>query len=233
MKLLIGFFRNNRGYPTSTFGMMIRLRHAVKLTVLLLLININPVVATESISDVNAIGITVSDMRRSLDFYTQILPFKLVTDREVVGDAYEHLTGVFDLRMRIAQLPLGDEKIHLIEYLAPRGRPIPIDSHSNDRWFQHIAIIVSDMDKAYAHLRRHNVEHASPEPQRLPGWNANAGGIKAFYFRDPDGNNLEILQFPDGKGALKWHQKDNRAPLKIQVSRQDKARVKNLSAAYS
>lgn len=38
-------------------------------------------------------------------------------------------------------------------------------------------LIVSDMDKAYAHLRRHNAEHASPEPQRLPDWNANAGGI--------------------------------------------------------
>lgn len=163
--------------------------------------------AAEMISDVDAIGITVSDMRRSLDFYTQILPFKLVTDREVTGDTYEHLTGVFGLRMRIVQLQLGDEKINLIEYLVPRGRPIPIDSHSNDRWFQHIAIIVSDMDKAYAHLRRHNVEHASPEPQRLPDWNPNAGGIRAFYFRDPDGNNLEILQFPDGKGASKWHQK--------------------------
>lgn len=215
MRSHIGFFRYNRGCPTSAFGMMMRLRHAVKLTVLLLLININPVVATESISEVEAIGITVSDMRRSLDFYTHILPFKLVSDREVMGDAYEHLTGVFGLRMRIAQLQLGDEKINLIEFLTPRGRPIPINSRSNDRWFQHIAIIVSDMDKAYAHLHRHNMEHVSPEPQRLPDWNPNAGGIKAFYFRDPDGNNLEILQFPDGKGALKWHQKDNRLFLGI------------------
>lgn len=163
--------------------------------------------AAEMISEIDAIGITVGDMRRSLDFYTQILPFKLVSDREVTGDAYEHLTGVFGLRMRIVQLQLGDEKINLIEYLAPRGRPIPIDSHSNDRWFQHIAIIVSDMDKAYAQLRGHNVEQVSPEPQCLPDWNPNAGGIRAFYFRDPDGNNLEILQFPDGKGASKWHQK--------------------------
>jgi hypothetical protein len=37
----------------------------------------------------------------------------------------------------------------LHEYLAPKGRPIPADSRSNDVWFQHIAIIVSDMDKAY------------------------------------------------------------------------------------
>jgi Glyoxalase/Bleomycin resistance protein/Dioxygenase superfamily len=49
------------------------------------------------------------------------------------------------------------------------------------------------------------VEHASPEPQRLPDWNKAAGGIKAFYFKDPDGHPLEILQFPSEKGDPKWH----------------------------
>ncbi|MCI0391709.1 MAG: VOC family protein, partial [Acidobacteria bacterium] len=49
------------------------------------------------------------------------------------------------------------------------------------------------------------VEHASTGPQRLPDWNKNAGGIKAFYFKDPDGHALEILQFPEGKGDPKWH----------------------------
>ncbi len=216
MKFQINFLRNHLACQTNSFGLtMMRLCRVVHFFVLLLLISINPVTAAESISAVDAVGITVSDMRRSLDFYTQILPFKLVTDRVVTGDVYEHLTGVFGLRMRIARLQLGDEKINLIEYVAPRGRPIPIDSHSNDRWFQHIAIIVSDMDMAYAHLRKHNVEHASPEPQRLPDWNPNASGIKAFYFRDPDGNNLEILQFPAGKGDSKWHLKSGKLFLGI------------------
>jgi catechol 2,3-dioxygenase-like lactoylglutathione lyase family enzyme len=68
-----------------------------------------------------------------------------------------------------------------------------------------VAIIVSDMDQAYAWLRRHNVEHVSPAPQRLPDWNPNAAGIRAFYFKDPDGHPLEILWFPPGKGDAKWH----------------------------
>jgi catechol 2,3-dioxygenase-like lactoylglutathione lyase family enzyme len=81
---------------------------------------------------------------------------------------------------------------------------IPSDSRSNDRWFQHIAIIVNDMDQAYLWLRRHRVQHASPEPQRLPDWNTNAAGIRAFYFKDPDGHPLEILQFPPDKGESRW-----------------------------
>jgi len=107
--------------------------------------------------------------------------------------------------MRVVRMKLGDEFIELTEYLTPKGRPVPVDSRSNDRWFQHIAIITSDMDKAYARLRQHKVEHASTGPQRLPDWNKNAGGIKAFYFKDPDGHALEILQFPEGKGDTKWH----------------------------
>jgi len=86
---------------------------------------------------------------------------------------------------------------------------------SNDRWFQHVAIIVRDMDSAYAVLQAHGVERVSPAPQRLPDWNPNAGGIRAFYFRDPDGHPLEVLQFPPGKGDPKWQQADGRLFLGI------------------
>src|SRR5204862_538259 len=91
------------------------------------------------------------------------------------------------------------------EFLAPKGRPIPPDMRANDRLFQHIAIVVSDMAKAYGQLKEHGVEHASTGPQRLPDWNPNAAGISAFYFRDPDRHFLEIISFPNDKGAAKWH----------------------------
>jgi catechol 2,3-dioxygenase-like lactoylglutathione lyase family enzyme len=154
---------------------------------------------------VDSIGITVNDMDRALDFYTRVLTFEKVSEREVAGDDYERLFGVFGMRLRVVRMRLGDEHIELMQFLAPRGRPAPVDSRSNDRWFQHIAIIVSSMDDAYARLRSFKVEHASSGPQRLPDWNPNAGGIKAFYFRDPDGNHLEVLEFPAGKGDPKWH----------------------------
>ena len=64
---------------------------------------------------------------------------------------------------------------------------------------------MSDITKAYGVLRERHVEHASTGPQRLPDWNPNAGGISAFYFRDPDRHFLEIISFPPGKGSPKWH----------------------------
>jgi catechol 2,3-dioxygenase-like lactoylglutathione lyase family enzyme len=154
---------------------------------------------------IDTVGMTVSDMDRTVAFFTDVLTFEKTSDIELAGAEYERLQGVFGLRMRVVRMRLGDEQIELTQYLTPQGRRIPDDSRSNDRWFQHVAIIVSDMDAAYARLRQHHAEHASPEPQRLPDWNPNAGGIKAFYFKDPDGHPLEILQFPNGKGDAKWH----------------------------
>jgi catechol 2,3-dioxygenase-like lactoylglutathione lyase family enzyme len=171
--------------------------------------------SSAAVQGVDSIGMTVSDMDRSVEFYSQVLSFKKVSEVELAGDDYEHLEGVFGLRIRVVRMRLGEEAIVLTEYLAPRGRPLPIDSRNNDRWFQHIAIIVSDMDRAYRWLRQNKVEHASSGPQRLPDWNAKAGGIRAFYFKDPDGHALEILWFPPEKGDAKWHRPSNRLFLGI------------------
>jgi catechol 2,3-dioxygenase-like lactoylglutathione lyase family enzyme len=157
------------------------------------------------VNEVDSIGLTVSDLDRSVEFYSRVLQFEKVSETEVDGESYERLSGVFGLRMRIARMRLGEESIELTEFLAPRGKPAPADSRSNDRWFQHVAIIVSDMDRAYQWLRQHKVQHASSGPQLLPAWNKNAGGIRAFYFRDPDGHPLEVLWFPSDKGNAKWH----------------------------
>ena len=162
-----------------------------------------------AVRSVGSILITVSDMDRVVDFYGRVLTFEKVADSEAAGDEVEHFFGVFGSRVRVVRMKLGVESIELVQFLSPRGRPIPVDSRSNDVWFQHIAVVVSDIDRAYAILRENKVEFASSEPQRLPDWNQNAAGIKAFYFKDPDEHPVEILQFPEGKGDPKWHQGGN------------------------
>jgi catechol 2,3-dioxygenase-like lactoylglutathione lyase family enzyme len=161
-----------------------------------------------AVAAVDTIGITVSDMDGAVEFYTSVLTFEKVSDVEASGREFELLHGVFGARARVVRLRLGTESIELTEYLAPKGRPFPADMRPNDRAFQHVAIIVRDMGEAYARLRTFQVEHASTGPQLLPEWNRNAGGISAFYFRDPDHHFLEILHFPAGKGLEKWHAAD-------------------------
>ncbi|HEU5171468.1 MAG TPA: VOC family protein, partial [Gemmatimonadales bacterium] len=168
------------------------------------------------VAAVGPVGLTVSDMERSVRFYTEVLAFEKMSDAEVSGAGFGRLVGLPGARARVVGLRLGDEMLELTEYLAPPGRAAPPDWRSNDRWFQHVAIIVRDMDSAFARLEAFGVRHASANgPQRLPDWNRNAGGIRAFYFRDPDDHPLEILWFPPGKGRAKWHAPTDRLFLGI------------------
>jgi len=156
------------------------------------------------VTSVEGVGMTVSSMETSVRFFTETLPFTKVSDVELAGDVFEHVEGVFGARARVVRVRLGDETLDLTEYLAPRGRPVPDGSRGNDGWFQHVAIVVSDMDRAYEILRSRGVEHASTGPQILPEWNRGAAGIRAFYFKDPDEHVLEVISFPPGKGDPKW-----------------------------
>lgn len=167
------------------------------------------------VSAVASVGMTVGDLDRSVAFYSHVLSFSKIHEMELSGDSWEHLEGVFGLRIRIAWLRLGDEQIVLKEFLTPKGRSVPEASFSNDRWFQHLAIITGDMDRAYNWLQQNNVRSISSRPQLLPVYLKAAAGIRAFYFEDPDGHPLEILQFPPDKGDLKWRQRTSQLFLGV------------------
>jgi len=173
---------------------------------LLLLVCGGDVRGQAAVSQIESVGFTGSEMDRAVDFYTRVLPFKKNSDTEVWGAEVETLSGVFGARVRVVRLQLGDEILELTEYLTPQGRPIPVTSRNHDRWFQHVAIVVSDLDQAYKHLRRHKVRYASTAPQTLPAYLKGAAGIEAFYFQDVDQHILELIEYPPGKGAPKWHE---------------------------
>jgi catechol 2,3-dioxygenase-like lactoylglutathione lyase family enzyme len=163
---------------------------------------------------IQAIGLTVTDLDRSLNFYTKALYFEVISDittKENINSSAE----INHSRIRIATLKLGDEQIRLMQYLDEKGQPIPKDSQSNDLWFQHLAIVVSDMNPAYAHLQLFAIEPISTSPQTMPLENQDAAGIQAFKFRDPDRHPLELICFPPDKGQKKWHQENDRLFLGI------------------
>ncbi len=170
------------------------------------------------VQKIKAIGLTVTNCDRSLNFYQEALGFELIGDITVEGQDYSDLEGVPGAKIRIVTLQLGDELIELMEYLNVESKPIPSDSQSNDLWFQHLAIVVSDIDRAYAHLRSFPIEPISVEPQTIPPSNEASAGVRAFKFKDLDGHDLELIWFPPDKGQDKWHQDTNRLFLGIDHS---------------
>jgi catechol 2,3-dioxygenase-like lactoylglutathione lyase family enzyme len=156
--------------------------------------------------EIKGFALTVADLDRSVAFFEQALGFEKLSDRIIVDRDYDYLVGTFGVRVRCAMLRLGDESVQLEQFLSAPGKPIPPDSRSNDLWFQHFAVVVSDMDRAYQHVSRFSVRGISSAPQTIPESNSGAAGIKAYKFRDPDGHPLELLFFPPDKGNPKWQQ---------------------------
>ncbi|MCP9890661.1 VOC family protein [Cyanobium sp. Aljojuca 7D2] len=160
------------------------------------------------------IGFTTANADATADFFETSLGFRRGESLLVEAGPYAQLVGLPGSRLKLVRLHLGDETLELTEVLSlgeglRPGRPIPADSRSCDLWFQHICIVVSDLNAASAPARRTiangSLVGVSTAPQTLPAWNTAAAGIQAFKFRDPEGHNLELLQFPPDKGEARWH----------------------------
>jgi catechol 2,3-dioxygenase-like lactoylglutathione lyase family enzyme len=145
----------------------------------------------------------VSDLDRAEAFYRDGLGFRVIARGRSDQGALAAL-GIGDGAEEVV-MRLGAQDIALVRF-ARQGRPYPRDSRSDDLWFQHLAIVVNDMDVAYAHLSSHAGWRPISEggPQLLPPSN---GAVRAFKFRDPDGHPLELIWFPRAQGRTVWHQK--------------------------
>ena len=133
------------------------------------------------------IGLNVRDLDAATAFYVEALGFTAATPRDA-DPAMARLLGA--QTMQVARMGRGRQVMELAA-TDPPGAPYPPDSHSNDAWFQHCALVTDDIAADHARLARHAFTPISRHgPQKLPG------GIVAFKFRDPDGHPLELIQFP-------------------------------------
>ncbi|NDD44046.1 MAG: lactoylglutathione lyase [Synechococcaceae bacterium WB9_4xB_025] len=163
---------------------------------------------------IRSIGFTCHNAEAVADFYSTHLGCRHSSTLEINGGSYADLLGLGGSQLKLVRLQLGAEQLELLEVLElgpglRPGRPIPADSRSNDLWFQHICIVVADMNAAAAPLQalieQGQLRTISSSPQTLPSWNKAAAGIQAFKFHDPEGHCLELLQFPADKGEARWH----------------------------
>ena len=164
---------------------------------------------------IDSFGFTTADAEASAAFFASVLGFQRLGEAVVLeGGPYAQLVGLPGAHLKLLRLAIGAEVLELTEVLGlpagiRPGRPIPADSRSNDRWFQHGCLVVNDMAAALARLQpafaAGRITPISSAPQRLPDWNTAAAGIVAYKFRDPEGHPLELLQFPPDKGEARWH----------------------------
>jgi catechol 2,3-dioxygenase-like lactoylglutathione lyase family enzyme len=149
------------------------------------------------------ISLPVADLDRTETFYREGLGFEAVGSATHDDAAFGNLLGVAGLRAQSLRMRLGLQEVDFVAY-HPAGKAYPAQSTSTDLWFQHFAIVVSDIDSAHAKVEGQAgfrpISHDGP--QRLP---PATGSVTAFKFRDPDGHPLELIHFPPGSGAEIWH----------------------------
>lgn len=142
----------------------------------------------QGIVGVRHIGITVSDMARSIRFYTEFLglcAFARYPNCE--GEYYSSLVGVTDARIDIAVLQAMDGfRVELLQYLShPVSRGDQAVATQPGR--PHCAFTVGDLGALYQRRLDYGCafKHA-PQP--------SADGVLVAYCHDPDGTILELVQ---------------------------------------
>ena len=161
---------------------------------------------------IKSIAQTTKNIDEQMRWYSETLGFKAGKREILEGKWLNELLGISDAVVDRVILHLGDEELELWEFQKKadlnnnnfEGEVIPVDSKSNDLWFQHICIVVKDIEEAFRKGADKSAQISS-RPQTLPEWNTGAANIKAVKFKDIHGHSLELLNFPEDKGDIRWH----------------------------
>jgi len=168
------------------------------LTALLLALPCLAVVAAEPVTFPRTtidLGCVVSDIDKSVRFYTEGIGFRELEGFEVPTSLATDagLTDSRPLAIRVLVLGEGPEatKLKLMQVAGtlPRtGDNEFIHSHTG---FRYLTIMVADTDAALARLEKLGVKPIAKSPIALP--ESLAPGMHLTCVRDPDGNLVELL----------------------------------------
>lgn len=146
---------------------------------------------------IHHVGLHVRDIEASIEFYVDVLGFEVIARRRSVADYVGEVVGLPGAIVEMAWLRLGQSTVivELLQYIHPEPRIVSPALPSAGT--AHLAVVVADLHAACDRLRLREVNlTGSPTPVTA---GVNKGGW-AFYFQDPDGFNIELIQLPSSPG---------------------------------
>jgi catechol 2,3-dioxygenase-like lactoylglutathione lyase family enzyme len=152
---------------------------------------IAPTPALAPATGVHHVGLTVSDLDRSIEWYGKVLGLRETMRSGGSGPIVSELMQVPDADVTAVFMKIGDVHVELLHHKTD-GRPF--DRNNNDIGAMHMCFLVDDVDAAYEALKKEGIELNAP-----PLYNT-AGALEGWgvlYFRDPDGVQLEFFSRPD------------------------------------
>ena len=141
------------------------------------------------------VGLTVSDLERSIAFYRDVLGLEFQGEIFMEGEETDKMFRRVNCKARVAYLngskAVEAPPVELIQFVNNEVKKVPSDLFTTS--ISEVCFYTNDIDSAYKHLVDNNVECLS-EPQYFDFRAGGFGESRAFYFRDPDGIILEMMQ---------------------------------------
>ncbi len=146
-----------------------------------------------TLNAIQHVGLIVGDMPTMKAFYTQLLGAEPAIETELALPKMSGQLQADHPAIRIALYKLAGWAIELVQYVNPKGAEAP--QRTNDIGGKHICFKVDDIEEVYASLSEAGVPfHDAPVHFGEEG--GPLCGFAFAYFRDPEGNILEVMQEP-------------------------------------
>jgi catechol 2,3-dioxygenase-like lactoylglutathione lyase family enzyme len=141
---------------------------------------------------IHHIGITVSDIGRSLEFYEDLLGGERLGPFERSGPRIDAVTGYpgVVVRQAFVRAQEGGTVVELLQYHGGSG--IAIDPDNGHVGAAHVAVTVRDIDATLSRLAERGTAAVS-EPVTL---SEPLAGYRAAYVLDPDRVRIELMEPP-------------------------------------
>ena len=139
------------------------------------------------IKSMNHVGLSVTDMQRSLQFYRDYLGMEELMSLDISDDRIGRVIGIEGAKCKIVHLKLDQTILELFEYKNPRGEKFASKMRQCDIGFSHIGFEVNDIHRHIEELKQMGVEMLGETVEFRPG-------VWVAYFRGPDGEVVEFRQ---------------------------------------
>jgi glyoxylase I family protein len=142
------------------------------------------------------VAIVVRDLDRMVNFYTQTLGFRLKRRFAIGNEDFQRGIGVLDAEATGAHLlvPNSDVEIELFQFR--EAEDVPSGSPANTQGDRHVALVVENLQETWRELEETGISFLSnPITVKEP---KEVAGFQFVYFRDPEGNIIELNELPSG-----------------------------------